>query len=150
MNPAIVRVRAKTILGIALENAWEQPGLILHAWVSLAARRCDVAGCLDHKLLYGVWHKDPATRTARYVVGLEVNEGSIPPEGMHLITIPPGRYARLAHSGDMGRIAETYQGLRCMMPETETPDMWRPTFEVYDTTQPIGPDIRVLVHEPVP
>jgi predicted transcriptional regulator YdeE len=69
---------------------------------------------------------------------------------MHLATIPAGRYARLAHTGDMGRIAEAYQDLRCVMPETETPDVWRPTFEVYDTTQPIGPDIRVLVHEPVP
>ncbi len=148
MEPRIVERGPLHLVGVELENGEPKSYLILQAWVALAARARRIERVIEPDVLYGVWLRRPAAEPS-YLVGVEVEEGSPPSEGLAAATVPACRFASFAHRGSLGSIAATYEQMARWMAESGSEHAEAATIEVYDTRQPIDDEYVVEVLEPI-
>ena len=84
---------------------------------------------------YGISHDDPsitAPAQCRYDAAVEVPASLVPTHGALITTLPGGRYARTAYSGNAADIGATWQTLlRDWLPASGLQLDGRPCFEYY-------------------
>ena len=150
MDPEIVTTEDIHLVGVECPEAGAKPYLIMNAWFALCARIAAVADPVEPHILYGAWHRAPgAAEGPGYLVGVRVPAGAAAPPGLDTLTIPAGRCVRLGHGGGMHAISQGYDRIMRWMRETEATHREGPTFEVYDTRQPIADAYAVDIYEPI-
>ncbi len=149
MNPEIVVTQDIHLVGVECSEADAKPYLIMNAWFALCARISAVTEPVEPHVLYGAWHRTPGTDQPGYLVGVQVPAGAGAPDGLDALTIQAGRYVRLAHRGGMHAVGQGYDRIMAWMRESGATHREGPTFEVYDTRQPIDADYAVSIYEPI-
>jgi len=149
MDPEIVTTADIHLVGVEYPGAGARPYLIMNAWFALCARIAAVPEPLEPHVLYGAWHRAPGADEPGYLVGVRVPASAEPPAGLAALPIPGGRYVRLDHRGGMHAIGRGYDRIMAWMRETTATHREGPTFEVYDTRQPIDDDYAVSIYEPI-
>lgn len=148
MEPRIVERGPLHLVGVELENGEPKSYLILQVWVALAARARRIERVIEPDVLYGVWLSRPAAEPS-YLVGVEVEEVSAPPEGLAVASVPACRFASFTHRGSLGSIAATYEQMAKWMADSGTEHAEAATVEIYDTRQTIDDEYVVEVLEPI-
>ena len=148
-KPEVVEYESFNVVGIELPDAERKPYLITYAWAALCPKMSSIKQQVHPERLYGLWYKKPGAEKHSYLVGVEVKELEDVPAGMVTCTVPAAKFVRVVHVGRIGTIPLTYRAVTEWMRETGARHADAPTFEIYDTTQPLSNDYKVLVHEPI-
>ena len=148
-KPEVVEQASFNVVGIELPDAERKPYLITYAWAALCPKMSAIKHQVRHDRLYGLWYKKPGAEKHSYLVGVEVKEFEDVPKGMATCTVPATKFVRVVHVGRIGAIPITYRAVAEWMRETGAKHADAPTFEIYDTTQALTDEFKVLVHEPI-
>ena len=148
-EPEIVEHPAFNVVGIELPDPERKPYHVTYAWAALCPKMSAIKHQVHPERLYGIWYKKPGEEKHSYLVGVRVKELEDVPAGMMTSAVPAGKFARVVHVGRIGAIPITYRAVTEWMRKTGAKNADAPTFEIYDTTQPLTDEYKVLVHEPI-
>jgi len=148
----VVQHPATTVVGIELPEGERNSSLIAYAWIALCPRLSQVKNQVDPQRLYGVWYRTaPGNAPLSYLVGVQVSAVEDLPEGLTSCEIPPASYLTLTHRGSPSRLGQAYAQIHQWLTKNraQAQPVDAPTFELYDTRQPLNANYSILIHEPV-
>lgn len=150
VDPLVAEKDAFTVVGVEMTDANTRSSFIMLDWVAMASKGHLIENKKDPDLLYGVWWRRPGADEPSYVAGFEVSGAASVPPGMVVVEVPAARYVMVEHRGSMRHVAASYdRAIQWGRNNGMQFGGGGVTHEVYDASQPITDDYRVLIYEPV-
>ena len=101
MNPKIVSVKEKTIVGMKSQMHRHEHGNIIALWKQFMPKKHEISNSINHEFIALQDYTNPNDLEKAFDIwaAVEVSDSEAIPQGMQTYTIPFGQYAVFLHKG---------------------------------------------------
>jgi predicted transcriptional regulator YdeE len=139
METRISTRRAMKVAGLVLPEKMEP--YVLQLWIKLNTKIASIPNQVNPHVLYGIYKGERVGDKVHYtyMVGIEVKEAQVLPEGVSLWEIPSSECAVFSPRGHIGNVVQMYKHIRVWFQTSEyEPRDEGYILEVYNTQQELN------------